>query len=191
MLDRESQRLDLQESGFAEQAIEIDTQGMSSQLGQKPGAQPPKGMGVIDLNVEVLHQLPVDGFDDLPDGIEGLTNRRRRLSGLVTPRQGHQLEPVILEQLPSQVRADVAFIAKDCQIGVFRQEFGAHRQVGSTRGRQLEIQDQPAQADQQVQFEAKDGDFLAGTLAIVGPMRRPIARGWEQSEGSAHRLFVR
>jgi hypothetical protein len=38
MLDRESQRLDLQERGFAEQAIEIDTQGMSSQLGQKPGA---------------------------------------------------------------------------------------------------------------------------------------------------------
>jgi hypothetical protein len=38
MLDRESQCLDLQEIGFAEQAIEIDTQGVSGQLGQKPSA---------------------------------------------------------------------------------------------------------------------------------------------------------
>ncbi len=43
MLDRESQRLDLEEISFAEQAIEIDTQGMSSQFGQKPSAQPVGG----------------------------------------------------------------------------------------------------------------------------------------------------
>ena len=103
MLDRESQRLDLQEISFAEQAIQIDTQGMGRQLGQKPGAQPPKGMGVIDLNVELFDQLSIDGLDDLPDGIEGVSDCRRRLIRLVTTRQSHQLEAIVLEQLPRQL----------------------------------------------------------------------------------------
>jgi hypothetical protein len=38
MLNRESQRLDLQEISFPEQPIEIDTSGMSRELGEKPGA---------------------------------------------------------------------------------------------------------------------------------------------------------
>jgi hypothetical protein len=38
MLDRESQCLDLEEIGFAKQTIELNTQGMGRQLGQKPSA---------------------------------------------------------------------------------------------------------------------------------------------------------
>lgn len=175
MLNRESQRLDLQEIGIPEQAIEIDTQGMGCELGEKPGAQPPKGMGVIDLNVELLDQLTIDGLDDLPDGIEGFPNGRWRLVGLVTSRQGHEFEAVVLEQLPRQIGADVALVAKDSQIGVFGQQFSTHRQIRGTGRSQFKIQNQPAQSDQQMQFETENGDFLAGTLAIIGPVRRPIA----------------
>jgi len=38
MLDRESQRLDLQEVGLAEQTIDVDRQGMCGQLGIEASA---------------------------------------------------------------------------------------------------------------------------------------------------------
>ncbi len=63
---------------------------MGRQLGQQPGAQPPKGMSVIDLKVELLDQLTVNGLDDLSDSIERLADSGWRLVGLVAPRQGYQ-----------------------------------------------------------------------------------------------------
>jgi hypothetical protein len=38
MLNRESQRLDLQEGGLPEQTIDVDTQGMRSQFGVEASA---------------------------------------------------------------------------------------------------------------------------------------------------------
>ena len=92
-------------------------------------------MGVIDLNVKLLDQLPIDGLNDLPDGVEGLTNRDWGLIGLVARRQSHEFKPLVLEQLLRQVRTDIALVAKDRQIGVFRQEVSPHSQVrGTGRG---------------------------------------------------------
>jgi hypothetical protein len=44
MLDRESQGLDLQELRLTQQSVDIDTQGMSSELGIQASAQNPKGL---------------------------------------------------------------------------------------------------------------------------------------------------
>ena len=131
---------------------------------------------MVDLKVELLGQLPIDGFNNLADGIEGVAQGFRGLAGLVAAGQGQEREPIMVEQLESQFSTDVALIAKDGQVGMFGQEFGPDRQVSGVGWCQLEIQDQPSQTDQQVQLEAENGDFLADNLAKVGTMSGPIAR---------------
>src|SRR5260221_1799828 len=95
-----------------------------------------------------------------------------------------------MDQLTRQFSANVALIAEDGQISVFGQKFSAYRQISSTGRSYLKIQDDPAQANQQMQFEAKDGEFLAGNLAKVSPMRRPVARrtGDQMKYGYGHRV---
>ena len=65
MLDRKSQGLDLQESWLADQAIEIDTQGMGSEFGIEASAQAPEGMRMIDFNLELAGELCIHGFNHL------------------------------------------------------------------------------------------------------------------------------
>ena len=43
---------------------------MGRQLRYQAGTQAPKGMGMIDLNGELFRELPIDGFNHLPDGVE-------------------------------------------------------------------------------------------------------------------------
>ena len=43
---------------------------MSSQFGQQTGTQAPKGMGVIDLDVELFSQLTIDGLDNLANRVK-------------------------------------------------------------------------------------------------------------------------
>src|SRR5260221_1023383 len=117
-------------------------------------------MDVIELNVELLSQLTIDGLDNLTNSIERAANSLSGLVGLITTGQGPEFEAIIAQQLASQFGADVAFITEDCQIGVLCQQLSTDRQVSRTGRSQLKIQDQPAQADQQMQFEAKDGDCL-------------------------------
>ena len=64
MLDRESKSLDPQKVRIAQQAIDVDAYRMRSQLGIQSGTQSPKGMGVIDFDVELFRQLAVDRLDD-------------------------------------------------------------------------------------------------------------------------------
>jgi len=60
MLVWEGQSLDLQVIGLSKQAVDIDTQGTSSQLAVESGAQTPERMGMVCLNVELLTELAVD-----------------------------------------------------------------------------------------------------------------------------------
>jgi len=69
MLNRKSQGLDLQESGLADQAIEIDTQGMCSQFGVEASAQAPERMRMIDFNLELAGELRIHGFNHLADRV--------------------------------------------------------------------------------------------------------------------------
>ena len=69
MLIRESQGFDLQKVRLAQQSVDINTQGMRGQLAEQTGTQPPKGMGIILFNGKLAGQLPIDGFDQLADGV--------------------------------------------------------------------------------------------------------------------------
>ena len=90
MLDRESQGFDLQKVWLTQQPIEINTKGMSGQLGIQTSAQTPKGVGMILLNVELLRELPINGFDDLPDRVVDLLSSSRHLRFLITTWDGMQ-----------------------------------------------------------------------------------------------------
>ena len=82
MLDRESERLDLKKVRLTKKTVEIDAQGMSSQFGVKTSAQPPKSVGMVGFDVELLSELTVDGFNDLTDGVDQAprVSRHRRIS---------------------------------------------------------------------------------------------------------------
>src|SRR5215831_3423930 len=128
---------------------------MGSQLGQQAGTQSPKGMSVIDLEVELLCQLTIDRLDDLPNRVESATDGFRQLVGLVATRQGREFQAIVTQQLACQFNADIAFVAKDGQIRVFGQQFRPNCQIGGMGGCQLKVQDQSTQTDQQMQFEAE------------------------------------
>src|SRR5258708_3963297 len=132
-------------------------------------------MGMIELKVELLSQLSINRLDDLAYSIEGPLECLRELLKLVATRQGEQLEMIVEQQLLGYFSTDIAFVAKDRQVGMFDQHFSSNGQVSHTGRSQLEIQDQPAQTDQQMQLEAEDGDFLAGNLAKIGSVCSPIA----------------
>ena len=69
MLNRKSQGLDLQESWLADQAVEIDTQGMCCELGVEASVQAPEGVSMIDFNLELAGELRIHGFNPLADGV--------------------------------------------------------------------------------------------------------------------------
>ncbi len=78
--------LDLKEVGLTQQAIDVNTKGVSGEFGVETGAQAPKGRGVIGFDVQVFGQLGVDGLNDLAHGVEQTANRARQLDFLVAPR---------------------------------------------------------------------------------------------------------
>jgi hypothetical protein len=59
MLVGESQGFDLQKVLPSHQTIEVDTQRMRGQLGIEPGTQAPKGMGMVDLDVNCSESWPL------------------------------------------------------------------------------------------------------------------------------------
>jgi hypothetical protein len=69
MLNRKSQGLDLQESWLADQAVEIDAQGMRCQFGVEARAQAPERMSMIDFNLELAGELGIHGFNHLADRV--------------------------------------------------------------------------------------------------------------------------
>lgn len=60
----EREVLDTQKIHVPQQTIEIDAEGLCGELGIEPRAQSPEGMSMIDLNVKLIVQLAIDGFDD-------------------------------------------------------------------------------------------------------------------------------
>src|SRR5262249_22964628 len=89
---------------------------MSSQFGQQPHKQAGKGMGMFELNVELLGQLTVHGLDNLADSVEGTLECWRELLSLVATPQGQKFRPIMVQQLlghlanfrPKRVPIDVA-----------------------------------------------------------------------------------
>ncbi len=69
---------------------------MGRQLGVQPGTQAPETMRVVDLYAQLFGQLPVDGFDNLPTGIEQAGGLRWQLLLLVAFRNGQELQPIRL-----------------------------------------------------------------------------------------------
>lgn len=68
---------DLEPVGGAEQAVEIDAEGVRGQFRVESRAQPLEHVGVVMSEAELLRQLVVDRLDDLPRRIDASGNRRR------------------------------------------------------------------------------------------------------------------
>ena len=69
MLNGKSQGLDLEEGRLADQAVEIDTQGMCCEFGVETSTQTPEGMSMIDFNLELAGELCIHGFNHLADRV--------------------------------------------------------------------------------------------------------------------------
>lgn len=177
MLIRESQRLDLQEVWVTQQAVDVNTQSMCGQFGIKPGTQAPEGMSVIDLNLEYLRELVVDGFDHLAHAIQKCALLGGHLYFLVAARQRHQANAIVGEKLGSFVGTDVSLITQNAQISMFAKHFKTHLQIVDVSGRQLKIEDDPAQGNEQVQLETENRLFFRRHFAISRIKRFPVACG--------------
>lgn len=175
MLDRESQGLDLKEVRLSQQAIDVNTQGMSRQFAVQAGTQAPKRMGIILLNCELPRQLTVDGFNQLTDGVMQMLESRGNLLLLVYTRDGAQQDAIFLPQFSRFLRADIAFVSQHLLIGMFAQQFKSGFQIGRVGWRQLKIKDQTAHRNQQMQPIAKESLLFGDRFAIGCIKGFPIA----------------
>ena len=114
-------------------------------------------MRVIDLDVELLRQLAVDRLDDLTDGVGGPLDGPWQLLPLVATRRRQQADAVVSPQLGRLLDADVRLVTNGGEVGMLAQQFEAHLQVGGVGRGQLEVEDDSAQRDQEVEFVAEDG----------------------------------
>lgn len=131
---------------------------------------------MVELDVELLHQLTINGFDNGAGSMHGATEGFGKLLRLVAARQRDELETIVNEQVTGQRDPAVGRIAEHGPIGLFGEQFCAHRQVSSAGRSQRKIQKQPAQTDQPMQPEAEHGHVLAGDLAKIRTVRAPVAR---------------
>ena len=113
MLNRKSQGLDLQEVRLADQAVEIDTQGMSSEFGVEASTQAPEGMRMIDFNLELAGELGIHGFNHLADRVVETVYVAWQLFVLILSRDRGELDAVVLPQVSSFFGTDISFITQD------------------------------------------------------------------------------
>ena len=139
MLVGKRECLDLQEVWVPQQSIQMNAQGVCSQLGIEAGTQPPEAMGMIDFDVKLLGQLPIHRLNDLPERVEHLLGGPRLLSFLVAARQGEQAHPLVLPEFGGFGGTDVAFVAYHLQVGMLAEQLKADFQVAGVGGRQLEV----------------------------------------------------
>ena len=165
MLVREGESLDLQEVSLAEQAVNVDGQGVRREFGVESGTQAPKGVGMIGFDVELVVELAIDGFDNLADVIDEVAGLRRELFFLILPRQGVQADAIEMPQFSGFGGTDISFVANDGQVGMVEQQVKTHVQVGGAGGSQGKVDNHPTQGDQQVELVAKDRYLFGGHLA--------------------------
>lgn len=175
------QRLDLQEIWLTQHTVDVDTEGVRCEFGVESGTQPSKRMSMVGLDVQLLRELAIDGLNDLANRVVETSEFSGQLLFLITSRQCAQADSIKLPEFGCFVCADVALVTDDLQIGVFRQEFKADVEVGSTGRRQFEIENQAVHGNEQVQLVAKDGHLLGRDFAKVSTMGRPVTgRGRRQ-----------
>ena len=150
MLDRESQRLDLQEGRLAEQTVEVEAQGMCGQFGVEASAQTPEGMGMVDFDVELIGKLGIQRFNHLANRVEKALASPWQLLLLIAARNGFEFNPVLLPQVGSFGCTDIGFIAQDLQVGVFNQQLKADFQVVFIGRRKFKIENDAIHGNQQV-----------------------------------------
>jgi len=174
---RECQRLDVQDVGLLQQAIDTEAQRMGRQLGEQAGTQPVKALSMVHLEVELLRQLAVDRFDDLPSPVEGTAHGSRHLAERIAARQRQQPNPVGGPQVGGDRCADEGLVPEHLEISVRLQQFHAHRHFGDIGRGEHDVEDHSIERRQQVEFVAKDGLFLGGHPAKARPVGRPSGAG--------------
>ena len=135
MLVREGEGLDLEDIVFSKEAVEVEAEGVSGQLGVQAGGEARKRVGVVDLNVELLLELVVDGLDDLASAIEHAADGWGQLPLLVAARDGEEGDPALLPEGSGKHGTNGGLVSADVEVGVLAQQFLADGQVaGIGRG---------------------------------------------------------
>ena len=135
MLVRGGEGLDLEDIVFSKEAVEVEAEGVSGQLGVQAGGEARKRVGVVDLNVELLLELVVDGLDDLASAIEHAADGWGQLPLLVAAGDGEEGDPALLPEGSGKHGTNGGLVSADGEVGVLAQQFLADGQVaGIGRG---------------------------------------------------------
>jgi len=135
MLVREGKGLDLEDIVLAEQAVEVEAEGVSGEFGVQAGSEARERVGVVDRNVELFLELVVDGLDDLASAIEHVADGRGQLPLLIPTRDGEEGDLALLPEGGGNHCTNVGLVGDDIEVGVLVQQFLADGQVaGIGRG---------------------------------------------------------
>src|SRR6266487_4905653 len=105
---------------------------------------------MVGLQIQLVHQLPIDRLNNLPNSVDALSHPSRQLPLLVDTRHSHQTDVVAFKQRSGNRFADIPFVSHSIQVRVLFQQFIPTLQVGDVGRNQLKIQDYPTQRDKQL-----------------------------------------
>ena len=99
-------------------------------------------MSVINLDLEQLGKLVIDGFNDLANAVQKNALFSGHLHFLIAAWQRHQLDTVVCEEMSGFFGADVSLVSQNVQVGMFAQHFKTYFQIIDVGWRQFKIEDQ-------------------------------------------------
>ena len=129
MLVGKGQLLDLQIVRYAQEAVDMNAEGMSSQFRVSAYTKASESVCMVGFYGELCAQLTGDCFDDLADPIVKAMERCWDLFLLVAARLGQQADAIVLPEFLSDRSADVGLVADDDAIAVFYEAFVTDSQV--------------------------------------------------------------
>ena len=132
---------------------------------------------MIDLQMELLDQLTIDGLDELPEVVVQMAVSGRDLDGLIRTRERQQANRPFGLQSRSKARADVPFIAQHREILMLGQQFRSDGNIRLIGRSQFEVPNDPVEGDKQMQFIAKERLLLGGAAAERCPVCSPFRTG--------------
>src|SRR5215210_7610450 len=183
MLDREGKLLNVQEVSLTQETVDVDRQGMCSQLGVQTSTQSGEGVSVRDFEVELLGQLTIHRLNDLASTVDQGSDQLLHKDGhlvegvmlLVAAGQRYESDVVVTTQLLGQVLVNEAFVRHNVQVGVPPQQRCTCLLIRHIGPNQLEVEECPTQRSKQMQLIPEDGPLLGADTSKGSAITQPFA----------------
>lgn len=178
MLVGEGEVFDLETVVSAAETIEKQADGVRRELAVEPSAESLEALGPIRLNLQLTGQLTRHRLDDVAPAIVQPDLLRGQLLLLVAAWHRQQTHGRLVSELSRSRGTDIALVAEHGEASLPGQEPRADGQIRLIGRGQHEVENDPIQGNEQMQFVAEDSLLFALDPAKGGAIGLPGSRSW-------------